>query len=165
MRQVSKFFGRCLLCLLLGTGLTPGQTQSSAIAQLAWLTGCWAREGKEAGTGETWMPPAGGTMLGMSRSVKDGKTNFIEFLQIRTGPESKLQYVVLMPGQTEVAFTLTKLTATEAVFENPAHDFPQRIIYRREGKAKLFARIEGPDKGKTVGIDFPMRRISCEKQE
>lgn len=163
MHNVSKLVARCLFCLLLGTSLTLAQTSSGQLDKLAWLTGCWAREGKEAGTGETWMPPAGGTMLGMSRAVKDGKTSFIEFLQIRTGPEGKLQYVVLMPGQSEVAFTLTKLTDTEAVFENPAHDFPQRIIYRREGKAKLFARIEGPENGKTVGVDFPMRRISCEK--
>ncbi|MGH8854313.1 MAG: hypothetical protein ACREWI_08545 [Telluria sp.] len=43
------------------------------------------------------------------------------------------------------------------MFENPAHDFPQRIIYRRVGDTGLHARIEG--KGK--GIDFPMRRTAC----
>ena len=33
------------------------------------------------------------------------------------------------------------------VFENPTHDFPQRIIYWKDG-ADLRARIEGTQNGK-----------------
>ena len=52
-------------------------------------------------------------------------------------------------------------TSNEAVFENPAHDFPQRVIYKRDGD-KLNARIEGTKDGKTRGIDFPYTRIACD---
>jgi hypothetical protein len=41
--------------------------------------------------------------------------------------------------------------------ENPAHDFPQRISYRKRGADSLLARIEGG----TRDIDFPMRRVAC----
>ncbi len=41
------------------------------ISRLSWLTGCWAYDGEDAGSGEYWMPPAGGTMLAISRTVRD----------------------------------------------------------------------------------------------
>lgn len=41
----------------------------------------------------------------------------------------------------------------KAVFENPEHDFPQRILYWRDG-ANLCARIEGTQKGKPAGQEW-----------
>jgi hypothetical protein len=49
----------------------------------------------------------------------------------------------------------------EVVFENAAHDFPQRIIYKRSGE-KMIGRIEGLTNGKLKGIDFPYARVRCE---
>ena len=46
------------------------------------------------------------------------------------------------------------------VFENPKHDFPQRIRYRLKGDT-LHARIEGTINGKERAIDFPYQRASC----
>ena len=46
-------------------------------------------------------------------------------------------------------------------FENAAHDFPQRIIYRKTAGG-LHARIEGLDKGKPRSEDFPYKRVSCD---
>jgi hypothetical protein len=46
----------------------------------------------------------------------------------------------------------------EAVFENLEHDFPVRIVYRPEGHATLFPRIEGRD-GETRG--WSLERVSC----
>jgi hypothetical protein len=57
---------------------------------------------------------------------------------------------------------LIKLQSREAVFENPEHDFPRRIIYRLEPDGSLFARIEGMPKGKLRGLDYPMKRGRCE---
>jgi hypothetical protein len=47
------------------------------------------------------------------------------------------------------------------VFENAAHDFPQRVLYRREAADRLVARIEGLRNGQPRGIDFPMQRMAC----
>jgi len=47
------------------------------------------------------------------------------------------------------------------IFENAAHDFPQRIIYRLNDDGSLLARIEGKRGGELKGVDFPMRRAPC----
>ncbi|HET9227285.1 MAG TPA: DUF6265 family protein [Thermoanaerobaculia bacterium] len=129
----------------------------SSVQDLAWLSGCWARVGGEAGSGETWTAPAGGTLLGVSRTVKGGKTVAHEFMQIReTGP-GQIAFIALPSGQKEASFPLVRLSGQEAVFENPQHDFPQRVIYRRDGDS-LTGRIEGNEGGQTKGFDFPMKR-------
>lgn len=65
-------------------------------------------------------------------------------------------------GQEEASFKLVKLEKNLAVFENPEHDFPQRIIYKLEDGETLKARIEGKSKGKERGVDFPMKRVACD---
>lgn len=130
---------------------------SSSVQDLAWMSGCWASVGGEPGSGETWIPPAGGTLLGVSRTVKGGKTVAHEFMQIReTGP-GQIAFIALPSGQKEASFPLVRLSGQEAVFENPQHDFPQRVIYRRDGDL-LNARIEGNQGGQTTRIDFPLKR-------
>ena len=132
-------------------------TSDEALAQLAWLQGCWAVDGAERGSGEQWMAPAGGSMLGMSRTVRNGRTTGYEFIRIARGADGKFAFIAQPSGQAQAIFPLVRQDGDSAVFENPAHDFPQRITYRRAGKTGLHARIEG--KGK--GIDFPMSRIAC----
>lgn len=82
---------------------------------------------------EYWSPPAGGLMLGAGRLLADGRAVFFEHMRIieRSGT---LVYVAMPMGGASVEFSLAHLSANEAVFENPAHDFPQRIVYRLEGE-------------------------------
>ena len=132
------------------------------LAPVAWLQGCWASEGGERGSGEQWSAPAGGVMIGAGRTIRGGKIALLEFLQLKE-IDGKLSYVVFMPGGKEVAFTLRDGgTPAGLVFENEAHDFPQRIIYRKLEAQRLHARIEGTVKGKLQAVDFPMKRASCE---
>ena len=89
---------------------------------------------------EVWLAPAGGVMLGMHRDAKGEKVSF-EFFRIAKTPEG-LVYLAQPGGRPPTPFKLTEATATRAVFENPQHDFPQRIIYAlRDGR--LCARVEG----------------------
>ncbi|HEY7671032.1 MAG TPA: DUF6265 family protein [Gammaproteobacteria bacterium] len=138
------------------------RANSASIADLAWLSGCWASEDAELGSGEQWMAPAGGTMFGVGRTVKAGTTVTFEFLEIRETPPGKLVYVARPSGQAEAAFPLQRIEPRLVVFENSAHDFPQRVIYRLEGEGLLRARIEGTVNGEAQGVDFPMRRVACE---
>ena len=57
----------------------PAQAQ---VDQLGWLAGCWKSDGAEAGSGEQWMPVAGGSLLGMARTVRAGRTVAWEFMRI-----------------------------------------------------------------------------------
>ncbi|HWN44827.1 MAG TPA: DUF6265 family protein [Thermoanaerobaculia bacterium] len=129
----------------------------SSVQDLVWMSGCWASVGGEAGSGETWTAPAGGTLLGVSRTVKRGKTVAHEFMQIRETGSGQIAFIALPSGQTEANFPLVRLSGQEAVFENPQHDFPQRVIYRRNGDL-LTGRVEGSEGGETKGFDFPMKR-------
>ena len=105
------------------------------------------------------MAPRGGSMLGMSRTVSGDKTVEYEFLRIAI-VNGALTYVARPSGQAEAAFPVKSLEDGVVVFENLSHDFPQRIIYRRNADATVTARIEGTVKGETRGRDFPYRRCS-----
>src|SRR5262245_17228839 len=132
------------------------------IGQLAWMSGCWQAQMGPVRIEEQWNKPAGGTMLGLSRTLKEGRTIFSEFMRINQD-EGKIVYTARIGTKTAATpFELISISADEAVFENPTHPFPQRIRYRRESSGGLFARIEGLDKGKERHEDFPMQRARCE---
>ncbi|MBB4656727.1 hypothetical protein GGR73_003300 [Xanthomonas sp. F14] len=150
-----------IIVLVAGTGTS---ARAADISQLAWLGGCWKSDTAEPGSGEHWLPLAGGTLLGVSRTVKQGKTVEFEFMQIRAAESGQLAFIAMPSGQKTVVFPLLRLGETEVVFENPQHDFPQRVIYQLEGETKLRARIEGMRKGALRFIEFPMNRVSCDSQ-
>ncbi|WP_175597029.1 DUF6265 family protein [Peristeroidobacter soli] len=151
--------------LLISLGaLATGNAVSAerGVEALAWLAGCWQPEKGDAGSLEHWLPPAGGTMLGVSRTVKNGKTVEFEFMQLRTNTEGKVVFIALPSGQQETTFVAATVDHDSATFENPGHDFPQKVIYRLQPDGRLVARIEGTRDGKVRGVDFPMKRVSCD---
>ncbi len=146
----------CALCAAAETA------NADPVARFAWLAGCWrAADGAEFGSGEQWMAAAGGTVIGSSRTVKGGRTVAYEFMQIREVEPGQLAYIAQPSGKAQTTFRLQAQGSPDFVFENLEHDFPQRVIYRRDGE-RLHARIEGMSKGKLKGIDFPMKRVACE---
>ena len=50
------------------------------------------------------------------------------------------------------------LTASRVTFENLQHDFPQRVIYWRNGK-RLCARVEGTINGKVEAEEYCWQRM------
>jgi hypothetical protein len=150
--------------LLAATVLIAGtevEAQNSAIDRAAWLAGCWELRAPGRVTTEMWMAPAGGAMFGASRTVAGNAVRESEYLRIAARGDT-LIYTAIPSGQTETHFRTTSTSSSPIVFENLAHDFPQRIIYRRVGADSLVARIEGPGPNNTTrGLDFPMRRVNC----
>lgn len=135
--------------------------QDAALDRARWLSGCWELRGRGRLTVEMWMPPAGTLMIGGSRAVVNGAVREFEHLRIKSDA-GKLTYIALPSGQNETSFPAKEVSDSSLVFENLAHDFPQRIIYRKRGADSIVARIEGPGpNNSTRGFDFPMRRASC----
>lgn len=141
--------------------MAPVVFAENRIENLAWLAGCWeSNTGGEQFT-ENWMKPSGKTMFGIGRYIKDNKTLFYEFLQIRENPDGSIYFIALPSNQKEATFTLLRGDNKEAIFENPEHDFPQRVVYRLEGKDSLLAYVEGIDLGKQRKEEFPLKRVAC----
>ena len=57
----------------------------AALNQFAWLTGSWTLDNGRAKTEEIWTTPTSNLMLGMGRTIKDGKTVAFEFVRRQEG--------------------------------------------------------------------------------
>lgn len=145
---------------LSGAPLMQAAAPTRTIADAAWLAGCWIQQSDTRQYDEQWMAPAGGTMLGMSRTVTRGKTSGWEYLQLRE-EGADIFYVATPSNQAQTRFKLTDARDGFLRFENPEHDFPQVITYTRRDDGSLLAQISGPMNGQTRTIDFPMRRGGC----
>lgn len=139
--------------------------QGSALDQLGWFTGCWAYTSPRVIIEEHWTSPAGGSMLGLSRTLRRNpggdSTIAWEFIRVYARG-TDLVYAAQPHNQPSAEFVSEKVSDAEVVFANPAHDFPQRIIYRRVRSDSLRARVEGTQSGRTRGSDFPYARVPCD---
>ncbi|MCL4210546.1 MAG: hypothetical protein HRU76_04995 [Phycisphaeraceae bacterium] len=134
----------------------------AAIDSLIWLAGGWrsASEDGKASSEEHWVDPAGGAMLGVNRTIQAGKMVLFEFLRIEER-EGTLIYLAQPGGRTPATtFTLVEMGEHRAVFANPAHDFPQRIEYRRDGDT-LHARVSGSMNGKEAEETWAWKRVGA----
>jgi hypothetical protein len=92
-------------------------------------------------------------MLGTSRTVSRGSMRAFEFLRVveRNGG---LVYVAQPNGGKPTEFVLTELSDTLAVFENPRHDFPQRIVYELSAEVLLSASVGFAKGGNPQRFEF-----------
>jgi hypothetical protein len=115
----------------------------ATIDDLAWLAGDWVgTRGAEGTTSmeERWSPPLGGSMLAVSRTVSRGKLTAFEYLRI-VERHGGLVYIAQPGGAALTEFVLTELGESRAVFENPRHDYPKRIVYELSAEGHLSATI------------------------
>jgi hypothetical protein len=150
--------------VLLGSFLcvaNPASAQQVSVDRVAWLQGCWRSTHGETTIEEQWMSPRGGTMLGMARTVRGSKTLEYELVMIKEH-EDRLAYEAHPSGQPSATFVAATVSDTTVVFENPAHDFPQRVGYTRNGADVLEAWIEGQANGESRRVDFSYQRARCE---
>ena len=145
-----------LSLLLVFLPAVEAQTPNPSVKDVAWIAGCWELDRNGRHVMESWLPPEGGTMMGVSRTVAGTRTIEWEFLIIREG-RGGLEYVAKPSGQPEATFTATGASPREVLFENPAHDFPKKIHYTRDGDS-LTAAIEGPMNGQSRRIEFAYKK-------
>jgi len=140
----------CAWLLLSGTLV---QAQKPALSDLAWLAGSWTGMSQGIEMEEHWTAPKGNSMVGLHRDVGKGRTLLFEFLRIEQQGD-QIVYLSMPNGRSPATpFPLKEVSGTRVVFENQTHDFPQRIIYWKDGN-DLRARIEGSQNGKTAGEEW-----------
>ncbi len=104
------------------------EAANAGIEDLDWLAGGWVGTSNSSSIEERWGPPLGGAMLGVSRTVKSDRMTGFEYLRI-VERKGGLIYVAQPGGNPPTEFVLTEFDIGYAVFENPRHDYPQRIVY------------------------------------
>jgi hypothetical protein len=141
-----------------GVGPTPFEDD---VSRLAWMAGCWELRSGNRIVEEQWMAPLAGVMLGMSRTTEDGQAAGHEYLMIFEDPRG----IVLraMPsGQAQTDFVASDISASSVLFENPEHDFPQRVAYRSAADGdSLIAAVGAGDGAEARDISFPYGRVAC----
>lgn len=137
-----------------------GARQSRLIDRVSWLTGCWRQESPNRIIEERWTPPLAGTMMGVGRTISDNVLVEHEFILLAER-DGELAYQAHPSGQPVATFLSPHPTDSLVLFEDPGHDFPKRIGYRRVSADSLVAWVEGTLNGKDRRIEFSYRRVSC----
>ena len=147
------------LAAIVGAATMMGAANVHSAAEapdLGWLAGHWCSEEGDRRVDEVWLPSAAGAMHGLSRTVSGGRIESFEYMRIED-EAGKLNFLAQPNGAAPTAFALVEHGAQQASFANPAHDFPNRIEYRREGD-RLHAKISGPGSEGPMEIPFDYRR-------
>lgn len=146
--------------------ITPLDT--TTLAPLAWLDGCWRGAVNQREFREHWMPLRGDMMLGMGHTVMQGKTQDYDYLRLEQRADG-VHYIIIPSGEKQADFLLTKATTDEVgpefTFSNRVDEFPQQVVYRRTPEGWLYATIEGKLNGEDRKAIFPFRHVDCETGE
>jgi hypothetical protein len=153
---------RAVLIAALLTGFVwssqPPAAVRTDVKSLAWMVGCWQTTSGGTVVDEHWLPPRGDSMLGMSRTVRDGRLVGYELiLLIET--EIGLVYRAHPSGQAMANFNATESSRRGVVFENPDHDFPKRIAYWSKDPDTLTARVDDGSDDRSFELEY--RRSDC----
>ena len=126
---------------------------AGTIADVGWISGAWVGTKRKSSLEERWTAPGGGAMLGMSRTIKAGSMIGFEYLRI-VERDGGLVYVAQPGGAPPTEFVLTEVSDVRAVFSNPRHDTPQRIVYELPGDGGLTASIGFARGGRMQVFEF-----------
>jgi hypothetical protein len=158
---VSRWQALVLVGLVTGAGRLEAQTRAARPTEsLAWMAGCWEQRAGRRVVEEQWLGPRAGVLLGVGRTTRGDTLVEFEFMRIYEAGDT-LVYAAAPSGQNPAEFRASTSGAGEVAFENPAHDFPQRIRYRRLGADSLVARVEGERGGARRAAQFSYRRTAC----
>lgn len=119
----------------------------------SWMAGAWSSSDGDRWTEEFWTNARGGIMIGASREGRGEALRSWESIRIARKADGTLAYVPMPNGGSPVEFLLVRHDAQSIEFANPAHDFPQRIRYWREG-ARLHAEISLLDGSRAVSWSY-----------
>ena len=134
----------------------------SELEKAKWFLGMWENNFPD-GSGsvtESWEQSNDSTFTGNSFVVIGKDTVSSETLRLEER-QGKLLYIPTVSDQNKgraVEFTLTSANSNKLVFENPKHDFPQKISYTKITSDSIVAEISGMMDGKAASEQFPMHR-------
>lgn len=135
--------------------------QTNDIKKAEWLTGTWENKTSRGSIYETWRKEGPNELTGKSYIVKEKDTIVFENIHL-VQEQNGLIYIPTVKNQNgsqPVRFPAKAISETELVFENPKHDFPQIISYKKISKDSLVAEISGIKNGTARKQTFAMKRV------
>ena len=149
-----------LLLLVIVSCKNSGSNEKEKIKAANWLLGNWENVSKDGKLSENWIKTNDSTFQAQSLFIKEKDTLHFESINLQQKGE-ELTYSATVKGQNNdepVAFKLTKATEKEMTFENPKHDYPQKISYTLVTPDNLVAKISGIQQGKPSSESFSMKK-------
>lgn len=131
------------------------------LADASWLLGKWEQKTKKGTIYETWKSSSDSSYAGKSYLLKEKDTVVLETVSLLQ-KDGTLFYIPTVTNQNNnmpVSFKVTFSSDNKLIFENPAHDFPQKITYTLISSDSLMAEISGILNNKQQLRRFPMRRV------
>lgn len=149
------------LLLVLVSCKHSGSNEKDKIKAARWILGNWENKTADGNLSETWKKVNDSTFHGQSYFIKEKDTLHFESITLQQKGE-ELSYSATVKGQNNeepVTFKLTNSTDTQMVFENPKHDYPQKISYTQINDDSLVAEISGTLEGKPSSEKFVMKKF------
>ena len=119
-----------------------------SLESVEWILGEWTSTAGEVSIREYWHRVSDLTFEGESitRSLADDDIVNYETLRLVSMSDGVFYIAKVAHNEFPVPFRLTRCGEREAVFENPLHDAPERLVYRLLQGADagaLEVRVEG----------------------
>jgi hypothetical protein len=133
--------------------------------KMTWLIGEWENKMPDGDLTETWSRLNDSTLTGRALFIKGKDTlHYEDIVLIQKG--QNLIYAPTVKGQNDNKAVEFKMIENEKeneeenefLFENPAHDYPQKIVYKRVNDTSLVATISGKQQGKPSSDSYPMTK-------
>jgi hypothetical protein len=140
-----------LLALLVPVPSWAGECDS--LADLRWMIGHWTADGDRTMFNESWTEATALTFegTGVEQSKPDGAAKGGEALRLVEMSDGVFYISKVAHNELPIAFRLSSCNGDSYIFENPAHDFPRRLEYRRDGEDRLVVTVsDGGDRGFTL---------------
>ncbi|HOZ87196.1 MAG TPA: DUF6265 family protein [Bacteroidia bacterium] len=137
-----------------------GSHTYDVLRKLNWLSGSWSGKSPDGIFGEAWEQANDSVYHGKGFFIVGKDTVSSESLRlVQEGTQLFYEPTVKnQNGGKAVRFEMTSLTENAVVFENPSHDFPQKINYTLVNPDSLVAEISGEVEGKHRSEVFAMAR-------
>lgn len=155
--RIRLFISLVVVCVLSAWTIN----ETSDFEKTEWLIGTWEYKTTKGSIYEVWNKTNDNELSGKSYVLKDKDTVVLENLRL-VQEHDKLFYIPLVKNQNNglpVRFLATKVLAAQLVFENPKHDFPQKISYTKLKSDSLVAEISGMRHGQLSKQTFLMGRV------
>lgn len=140
---------------VLAAAVLLGASQEPA-GPIDWMVGHWLSCSGGREVSETWTG-SGRLLVGSGITLRPGAEPSFEWMRIGPGSQGSLSFYASPNGAPVTEFALMSQGDTSLVFSNPAHDFPQRVLYSRTGDV-LTGAIEGTMNGQERRMTWTYRR-------